>query len=61
LPSSPGTCSWQAFYIKLGGTVVIEATLQSKPAGMSHWSCRRMVRVRDAKFLEKLTDVVGLY
>jgi transposase len=68
---------------------IIEATLQSKPAGMSHWSCRLMAEAqdvskstvnrlwqlhnikphlsrtfklsRDAKFLEKLTDVVGLY
>src|SRR5450631_4076003 len=68
---------------------IIEATLQSKPAGMTHWSCRLMAETqdvskstvnrlwqlhnikphlsgtfkvsRDAKFLEKLTDVVGLY
>jgi len=68
---------------------IIEATLQSKPAGMRHWSCRLMAQAqgvskdtvnrlwqlhnlkphlsrtfklsRDAKFLEKLTDVVGLY
>src|SRR5580658_2901316 len=68
---------------------IIEATLQSKPAGMTHWSCRSMAKAqgvskdtvnrlwqlhnlkphlsstfklsRDAKFLEKLTDVVGLY
>jgi transposase len=68
---------------------IIKATLQSKPAGMSHWSCRLMAQAqevskstvnrlwqlhnikphlsrtfklsRDAKFLEKLTDVVGLY
>src|SRR5271167_3655338 len=68
---------------------IIEATLQSKPAGMTHWSCRLMAAAqevssstvnrlwqlhnlkphltgtfklsRDAKFLEKLTDVVGLY
>ncbi len=68
---------------------IIEATLHSKPAGMTHWSCRRMAEAqsvskntvnrlwqlhnikphlsgtfklsRDAKFLEKLTDVVGLY
>ena len=68
---------------------IIEATLQSKPAGMTHWSCRLMAEAqdvskstvnrlwqlhnikphlsgtfklsRDAKFLEKLTDVVGLY
>jgi transposase len=68
---------------------IIEATLQSKPQGMTHWSCRQMAQAqgvskntvnrlwqlhnlkphlsgtfklsRDAKFLEKLTDVVGLY
>jgi transposase len=68
---------------------VIEATLQSKPAGNTHWSCRLMAASqaisrstvsrlwqshnikphrsrtfklsRDPKFLEKLTDVVGLY
>jgi transposase len=68
---------------------VVDATLQTKPKGMTQWSCRRMAesqglskstvsniwrshnlkphRVktfklsRDPKFLEKLTDVVGLY
>lgn len=68
---------------------IIYATLQSKPKGATHWSCRTMAekqgiskatvnriwqshslqphRVegfklsRDLKFLEKLTDVVGLY
>jgi len=68
---------------------IIRATLQSKPKGMTHWSCRLMAEAqevskntvnrlwqlhnlkphlsrtfklsRDAKFLEKLTDVVGLY
>ena len=68
---------------------VIEATLQSKPKGSTHWSCRRMAEgqpmskstinnlwrshnlkphltktfklSRDPKFLDKLTDVVGLY
>ena len=68
---------------------IIEATLQSKPKGMTHWSCRLMAEAqgvskstvnrlwqlhnlkphlsatfklsRDASFLEKLTDVVGLY
>jgi len=68
---------------------IIEATLQSKPPGMTHWSCRSMAEAqgvskntvnrlwqlhnikphlsgtfklsRDANFLEKLTDVVGLY
>lgn len=68
---------------------VIDATLQSKPKGSTHWSCRLMAASlglskstvsniwrshnikphrsqtfklsRDPKFLEKLTDVVGLY
>jgi len=68
---------------------IVDATLRTKPKGMTHWSCRLMAvsqgvskstinniwqshnikprRVktfklsRDAKFLEKLTDVVGLY
>ena len=68
---------------------VLDATLQSKPRGQSHWSCRLMAASqgiskstvsnlwkshnikphrtktfklsRDPKFLEKLTDVVGLY
>jgi transposase len=69
---------------------VIDATLQCKPKGMTHWSCRLMAAhqgiskstvsnlwrshnikpphrtktfklSRDPKFLEKLTDVVGLY
>src|SRR3990172_2002821 len=68
---------------------IIQATLQTKPKGMTQWSCRQMAhsqgvskstvsniwrshnlkphRVksfklsRDARFLEKLTDVVGLY
>ena len=68
---------------------IIDATLQSKTRGMTHWSCRLMAETqqvskstvsniwpshnlkphrtktfklsRDAKFLEKLTDVVGLY
>jgi len=68
---------------------IIRATLQTKPKGMTHWSCRIMAEAqnvskdtvsrlwrlhnikphrsrtfklsRDAKFLEKLTDVVGLY
>ena len=68
---------------------IIKATLQTKPKGMTHWSCRTMAQEqkiskatinrlwqmhnikphlsrtfklsRDAKFLEKLTDVVGLY
>jgi transposase len=68
---------------------LIKATLETKPKGMTHWSCRTMAKEqkvsqatvnrwwqmhhikphlsrtfklsRDAKFLEKLTDVVGLY
>ena len=68
---------------------VVEATLQTKPKGMTHWSCRSMAEhhgvskstisniwrshnlkphrsesfklSRDRRFLEKLTDVVGLY
>jgi len=68
---------------------IVEATLQTKPKGMTHWSCRLMAKhqqvskstvsniwrshnlkphrvkgfklSRDARFLEKLTDVVGLY
>ena len=68
---------------------IVEATLQTKPKGSTHWSCRTMGRSqkvspstiyrlwqaynlkphlshafklsRDIKFLEKLTDVVGLY
>jgi transposase len=68
---------------------IINATLQTRPAGATHWSCRTMAEgqgvskatisriwqshgikphrtkafklSRDPKFLEKLTDVVGLY
>jgi transposase len=68
---------------------VIDKTLQSKPKGNTHWSCRLMAASqgiskstvsnvwkshnikphrtetfklsRDPKFLEKLTDVVGMY
>ena len=68
---------------------VVEATLQTKPEGMTHWSCRLMAKSqgvskstvnsiwqahnlkphrvetfklsRDPKFLDKMTDVVGLY
>jgi transposase len=68
---------------------ILDATLQTKPTGMTHWSCRSMAQSqgvskstvnsiwrahnlqphrtetfklsRDPKFLEKLTDVVGLY
>ncbi len=68
---------------------IIQATLLTKPAGMTQWSCRQMAQAqgvskstvstiwrshnvkphrvkrfklsRDARFLEKLTDMVGLY
>ncbi|MGH7980826.1 MAG: IS630 family transposase, partial [Limisphaerales bacterium] len=68
---------------------IVDATLQTKPAGATHWSCRTMAKAqgvskatvnriwqshqikphrtqgfklsRDPHFLEKLTDVVGLY
>jgi transposase len=68
---------------------IVRATLQTKPEGMTQWSCRTLAAAqglskstihnvwqahhlqphrvkgfklsRDAKFLEKLTDVVGLY
>ena len=68
---------------------IVQATLSTKPKGMTHWSCRQMAQAqgvskstvsniwrshnikphrvksfklsRDAQFLEKLTDVVGLY
>src|SRR5580704_12317638 len=68
---------------------IVDATLQTKPAGMTHCSCRTMAEQqgvskstvnniwrahnlqphrtqtfklsRDPKFLEKMTDVVGLY
>jgi transposase len=68
---------------------VVRATLQTRPAGQTHWSCRTMAAAqgvskntvnrlwqlhnlkphlhktfklsRDPQFLEKLTDVVGLY
>jgi transposase len=68
---------------------IIHATLQTRPAGATHWSCRTMAEQqgvskatinriwqshniqphrttgfklsRDPRFLEKLTDVVGLY
>jgi transposase len=68
---------------------IVQATLSTKPKGMSQWSCREMAHAqgvgkstistiwrshnlkphrvksfklsRDAQFLEKLTDVVGLY
>lgn len=68
---------------------IIHRTLETRPAGATHWSCRSMAKAqgvskatvnriwrshqiqphrtrgfklsRDPRFLEKLTDVVGLY
>src|SRR5437764_252893 len=68
---------------------LIAATVETKPKGMTHWSCRTLAKAqgvshstvnrlwqlhnlkphlsrtfklsRDPKFIEKLTDVVGLY
>ena len=68
---------------------IVKATLQSKPEGITHWSCRTLAEAqgvskstihnvwqahhlkphlsqtfklsRDPKFLEKMTDVIGLY
>ena len=68
---------------------IVDTTLQTKPAGATHWSCRTMAKAqgvskatvnriwqshqikphrtkgfklsRDPNFLQKLTDVVGLY
>lgn len=68
---------------------IVQATLSTKPKGMTQWSCRQMAQAegvskstvsniwrshnlkphriksfklsRDARFMEKLTDVVGLY
>src|ERR1700688_2949375 len=68
---------------------IVDATLQTKPEGMTHWSCCTMAKSqgvskstinniwqahqlkphrvktfklsRDPKFLEKMTDVIGLY
>ena len=79
----------KAQYDQAKRDTIITTTLQTKPKGMTHWSCRRMAEEqkvskntvnrlwqmhnlkphlsrtfklsRDAKFLEKLTDVVGLY
>jgi len=76
-------------YVQAKRKAIIDATLQTKPKGMTHWSCRLMAQAqgvskntvnrlwqmhnlkphlsrtfklsRDPKFLEKLTDVVGLY
>src|SRR6266853_871827 len=79
----------KAHYDQATRDAIINAALQTKPKGMTHWSCRTMAEEqgvskdtvnrlwqmhnikphlsrtfklsRDAKFLEKLTDVVGLY
>jgi transposase len=79
----------KAHYDQAQRAAIIQATLHSKPKGMTHWSCRLMAAAqavskntvnrlwqlhnlkphlshtfklsRDANFLEKLTDVVGLY
>lgn len=76
-------------YSQVQCDAILEATLQTKPKGMTHWSCRLMAQAqgvskntinrlwqlhnvkphlgktfklsRDPRFLEKLTDVVGLY
>lgn len=90
-------CVWEiapgrgrkALYGKVHATRIVDATLQTKPKGSTHWSTRTMARdqgvskntihriwqehqlkphltktfklSRDPKFLEKLTDVVGVY
>jgi len=90
-------CLWEvapgrgrkALYTSDKVAALIETTLQSRPAGATHWSCRSMAKAhgvskdtvnriwqahqikphrtrsfklsRDPQFLEKLTDVVGLY
>ncbi len=90
-------CVWEiapgrgrkAHYQQTKQEAIIQATLDSKPKGTTHWSCRSMAQAqgvskntvnrlwqlhnlkphlsrtfklsRDPKFLEKLTDVVGLY
>jgi transposase len=79
----------KAQYDQAQRAAIIQATLQSKPKGMTHWSCRLMAEAqavskntvnrlwqlhnlkphlsdtfklsRDGQFLEKLSDVVGLY
>ena len=76
-------------YDQVKRDALIAATTQTKPKGMTHWSCRLMAKAqgvskntvnrlwqlhhlkrhlhrtfklsRDPKFIEKLTDVVGLY
>ena len=90
-------CVWEiapgrgrkAHYGRAAVARMVAATLQTKPAGATHWSTRTLARVqgvskntihrvwqehelkphltksfklsRDPKFLEKLTDVVGVY
>ena len=90
-------CVWEiapgrgrkAFYGNAEVARIVEATLQAKPKGATHWSTRTLARdqgvskntihriwqehqlkphltktfklSRDPKFLEKLTDVVGVY
>jgi transposase len=90
-------CVWEiapgrgrkAFYGNAEVARIVEATLQTKPKGSTHWSARTLAREqgvskntiqriwqehqlkphltksfklsRDPKFLEKLTDVVGVY
>jgi transposase len=90
-------CLWEiapgrgrkAFYGNAEVARIVDATLQTKPKGSTHWSTRTLARVqgvskntihriwqehqlkphltksfklsRDPKFLEKLTDVVGVY
>jgi transposase len=79
----------KAVYGKTDVTRIVEATLQTKPKGATHWSTRTLARdqgvsrntihriwqehrlkphltktfklSRDPKFVEKLTDVVGVY
>jgi transposase len=90
-------CVWEiasgrgckTFYGKAEVARIVEATLQTKPKGATHWSTRTLAREqgvskntihriwrehqlkphltksfklsRDPQFLEKLTDVVGVY
>ena len=90
-------CIWEiasgrgrkAQYTKQDIARMVQATLQTKPAGSTHWSTRTLARAqgtskntiqriwqdhqlkphltksfklsRDPRFLEKLTDVVGVY
>ena len=92
-----GDCLWEvaagrgrkATYPIAKVAAIIETTLQSHPAGATHWSCRTLAKEhgvskatvnriwqshqikphlthrfklsRDPRFLQKLTDVVGLY